>query len=98
MTRLLCALLTLLFSLSNPAMGESVSFRQSSLAAETEANVTRLGITRNNPADWRTTRDLWGQTGYGGILSDANRVAIGRGRTPVCLENALQCTTSVEDR
>ena len=52
-------------------------------AAKTEANVTRLGITRNNPADWRATRDLWDQTGYGEILSDANRAAIAAGRTPV---------------
>ena len=56
-------------------------------AAKTEANVTRLGITRNNPADWRATRDLWDQTGYGGILSDANRAAIARGRTPI-VDNA----------
>jgi len=54
-----------------------------SFAAKTEANVTRLGITRNNPADWRATRDLWDNTGYGDILSDANRAAVARGRTPV---------------
>jgi hypothetical protein len=52
-------------------------------AAKTAPNTTRLGITRNNPADWRATRDLWDNTGYGDILSDANRAAIARGRTPV---------------
>ncbi len=52
-------------------------------AAKTEGNVTRLGIARNNPADWRATRDLWDSTGYSEILSEANRAAIARGRTPV---------------
>lgn len=53
------------------------------LAAKTTPNTTRLRITRNNLADWRATRDLWDNTGYGDILSDANRAAIARGRTPV---------------
>jgi hypothetical protein len=46
-------------------------------------NVTRLGIPRSNPADWRATRDLWDQLGFGGILSDTNRAAIASGRTPI---------------
>ena len=46
-------------------------------------NVTRTGVTRNNPADWRRTRDVWDQAGMGDILSPANRQAIARGRTPV---------------
>jgi hypothetical protein len=52
-------------------------------STKTGSNVTRLGIKRRNPADWRATRDLWDKAGYGGVLSDANRVAIARGRTPV---------------
>ena len=46
-------------------------------------NTTRHGITRRNPADWRATRDLWDEAGYGDILSPANRDAIALGRTPV---------------
>ena len=52
-------------------------------AVKAAPNTTSLGITRNNPADWRVTRDLWDNSGYGDILSDANRAAIARGRTPV---------------
>lgn len=38
MTQLVCLLLTLLFSLSSPALEGNVGFRQSSLAAKTGAN------------------------------------------------------------
>ncbi len=47
-----------------------------------EGNTTRQGITRDNPADWRATRDLWDRLGNGEILSPANRDAIAQGRTP----------------
>jgi RHS repeat-associated protein len=47
------------------------------------SNTTRLGVKRNNPADWRHLRDLWDDLGYGDILSDANRAAIAKGQTPV---------------
>lgn len=46
-------------------------------------NLTQLGIKRKNPADWRATRDLWDRVGYSDILSDANRTAIARGRSPI---------------
>jgi HNH/Endo VII superfamily nuclease toxin with a HHH motif len=45
-------------------------------------NTTRMGIARTNSADWRDVRDVWDQTGYGDILSDANRAAIARGVAP----------------
>jgi len=44
---------------------------------------TRTGTTRRNRSDWRQTRDLWDQTGYGSLLSDTNRRLIARGRVPV---------------
>jgi RHS repeat-associated protein len=47
------------------------------------ANATRLGITRTNPADWRATRDLWDELGYGEVLSNGNRAKISIGRTPL---------------
>jgi filamentous hemagglutinin len=47
------------------------------------ANSTRLGVPRTNTADWRQLRDLWDRTGDGEILSEANRSAIAKGRTPV---------------
>lgn len=46
-------------------------------------NTTRLGITRNNPADWRSIRDLWDELGYSEILSTTNRGKIAIGRTPI---------------
>ena len=46
-------------------------------------NTTRLGVKRNNRADWRATVDLWDQSGYGHLLSAANRASIAAGRTPV---------------
>ena len=56
------------------------------LATETTsvrvAGATRLGVVRNNPSDWRATRDLWDSGGFGEILSPANRARIARGRTP----------------
>lgn len=54
------------------------------------ASTTRLGVTRNNPADWRATRDLWDNTGYSEILSEANRSAIAKGRTPVVDEDWIK--------
>lgn len=45
-------------------------------------NTTRTGVVRNNPADWRATRDLGDNSGYGDILSSANRSSIAKGRTP----------------
>ena len=45
-------------------------------------NTTRLGVERTNAADWRALRDHWDDLGYGDILSDSNRSAIARGRTP----------------
>ena len=45
-------------------------------------NTTRSGVPRTNAADWRALRDHWDDLGYGEILSDANRSAIGRGVTP----------------
>lgn len=47
------------------------------------SNTTRTGTVRTNPADWRATRDLWDEVGYGEVLSDANRARIAAGRTPV---------------
>jgi len=46
MTRLFLMLLTLLFSLSGPAMGEYSDFGRSSLAAKTLPNVTEKGLAR----------------------------------------------------
>src|SRR5215471_15636634 len=51
--------------------------------AKSSGNKTRLGVSRDNPADWKATRDLWDRTGYGEILSDMNRVAIAQELTPV---------------
>ncbi len=45
-------------------------------------NTTRTGVIRTNPTDWRNTRDLWDELGYGEILSISNRIAISKGRTP----------------
>ncbi len=47
------------------------------------SNTTRTGVKRNNPADWRQTRDSWDEGGYGDILSDTNRGRIAKGKTPV---------------
>lgn len=51
-------------------------------AASRPANTTRHGVPRTNPSDWRSLRDHWDQLGYGEILSESNRSAIARGRTP----------------
>jgi RHS repeat-associated protein len=56
---------------------------QPTTTAPTGTNTTRLGVKRTNPADWRQLRDTWDQAGLGDILSDANRGAIAKGRTPV---------------
>jgi hypothetical protein len=45
MIQLLISLLVLLFSLSSPAMGENVHFRQSSLAAEGTVVAIRLRLS-----------------------------------------------------
>jgi RHS repeat-associated protein len=47
------------------------------------SNVTRGGVERNNPADWRRTRNLWDKVGLEDILSEANRKSIAIGRSPV---------------
>ncbi|WP_009964601.1 RHS repeat-associated core domain-containing protein [Verrucomicrobium spinosum] len=36
-------------------------------ASPSGSNATRLGVVRDNPADWRATRDLWDELGYGDI-------------------------------
>ena len=46
------------------------------------ASTTRAGVTRTNASDWRKLRDLWDHIGYDGILSEANRERIAKGRTP----------------
>lgn len=58
MTRLLCVLLTLLFSLSGPAMGENSDFGRSSFAANSEVSVFRAfgGDARAQGFSW-TTKD-----------------------------------------
>ncbi len=52
-------------------------------ATSVASNTTRTGVVRNNPADWRRTRDVWDNAGLDDILSDANRKAIAGGRSPV---------------
>ena len=52
-------------------------------AASRRPGTTRQGVTRNNPAGWRGLRDLWDEMGYEGILSEANRDFIAKGRTPI---------------
>jgi hypothetical protein len=47
-----------------------------------QAKATRLGIVRENRADWRRTRDVWDSTGYDDILSPENRAHVAGGRTP----------------
>ena len=56
MSQLLICLLTLLFSLSSPAMGQHAHFRQSSLAAENEVTVYRAfgGDSRAQGFSWTT--------------------------------------------
>jgi hypothetical protein len=44
---------------------------------------TRLGVKRNNAADWRKLRDVWDSAGYGDILSEENRTRIAARRTPM---------------
>jgi len=57
MTRLLCILLTLLFSLSGPAMGVNGNFGHSLLAAKSEVTVYRAfgGDSRAQGFSWTTT-------------------------------------------
>jgi hypothetical protein len=43
MTRLICILLTLLFSLSGPALGANIDFCRSSIAVETKTGAERAG-------------------------------------------------------
>lgn len=54
------------------------------------SNTTRTGVVRNNPADWRRTRDVWDNAGLDDILSEANRKAIAAGRSPVVDESWIK--------
>ena len=55
-----------------------------------KANTTRQGVKRQNAAEWRKLRDLWDETGYEDILSDANRKLIAQGKTPIVDEQWIK--------
>jgi filamentous hemagglutinin len=56
--------------------------RQELQSTKNASNTTRTGITRKNRTDWKATRDLWDELGYGEVLSGANRKLIKSNRTP----------------
>lgn len=43
---------------------------------------TAMGVIRQNAKDWRALRDSWDASGYGSILSQANRELIAAGSPP----------------
>jgi hypothetical protein len=47
------------------------------------SNTTRTGTTRKNATDWKATRDLWDELGYGELLSEANRKLIAVRKAPM---------------
>ncbi len=68
----------------------SAAATETTAAATKAPGTTRLGVRRTNPADWRQLRNLWDKTGYGDILSEANRKAIAAGRTPLVDEQWIK--------
>jgi len=64
MTRLPCLLLTLLFSLSGPAMGEYSDFGQSSLAARGTQGVVDVTSKPRTVEAGLTTGQKWLKSGY----------------------------------
>jgi filamentous hemagglutinin len=46
------------------------------LVHNSTGNCTRLGVVRDNPADWKKLQQIWEEGGYGDILSPANKARI----------------------
>lgn len=74
MTRLFCLLLTLLFSLSSPAIGKYSDFGQSSLAAKSGSNIVYRGLTEADAAAIAAGRGLTAKA-PGGTWTAAEHVA-----------------------
>lgn len=99
MTRLFCVLLTLLFSLSGPAMGANSDFRHFAIAANTGVGlvddaarlpVGRLGNPMQVPSPQNIRTTISGREFAGHALDQMQ----GRGFMPSVVENTIQRGTS----